>query len=88
MVHEFTRSWYWSDSSPVLVFFVTVLLWIAFLAPSIIAGWRNHRSKGGIIALNILLGWTGLGWVGAFVWSLAYSGHDRINTIVSHENPA
>ncbi|HWR00312.1 MAG TPA: superinfection immunity protein [Chlorobaculum sp.] len=87
MVQEWTRSWYWSDSSPALAFFLTVVFWGAYFIPSVIACWRNHRSKGGIIALNILLGWTGLGWIGAFVWSLAYPGHDRINSTIPHENP-
>lgn len=47
-----------------------VLIAIYFV-PTIIAVSRKHSSKGGIIALNILLGWTFLGWVISFVWSLA-----------------
>jgi hypothetical protein len=67
---------------------MTVIFWGSFFIPSVIAYWRNHRSKGGIIALNILLGWTGLGWIIAFIWSLAYPGHDRVRTTHLHENPA
>jgi hypothetical protein len=59
---------------PALV--VTVLFWVTYFIPAVIAYWRKHRSRGGIMALNILLGWTGLGWIGAFVWSLSYTGHD------------
>jgi hypothetical protein len=39
-----------------------------YFLPSMI-GW-NKRSSGAIIALNILLGWTFIGWVVALVWSL------------------
>jgi hypothetical protein len=31
---------------------------------------RNHHNKGAIFALNLLLGWTLIGWVGALVWAL------------------
>ncbi|NTW51699.1 MAG: superinfection immunity protein [Chlorobiaceae bacterium] len=88
MMHEWSRSWYWSDSSPALAFFLTLAFWGVYFIPSVIAFWRNHRSKAAILALNILLGWTGLGWIGAFVWSLAYTGPDRINKAFAHENPA
>jgi hypothetical protein len=33
----------------------------------------RHRDTAAICALNILLGWTALGWISAFVWSLTYS---------------
>src|SRR5271156_925577 len=39
-----------------------------YLLPSIIG--RNKRNSGALIALNILLGWTFIGWVVALVWSL------------------
>jgi len=52
--------------------FVFVLLCVfgfgLYFLPSFIA-W-NKRSSGAIIALNILLGWTFIGWVVALVWSL------------------
>jgi len=50
-----------------------VLLWLAivivYFIPSMIASGR--RNNGGIIALNILLGWTLLGWVGSLIWALS-----------------
>jgi hypothetical protein len=45
-----------------------VLGFALYFLPSFI-GW-NKRSSGAIIALNILLGWTFVGWVVALVWSL------------------
>ncbi len=58
-------------------FFVPAgVLVIAFLAvsvyflPGAIAKNRHHHNAGAIWALNILLGWTMLGWIGALVWAL------------------
>lgn len=50
------------------------LLWligiVAYFIPTIVAGLRHHRQALPIFALNLLLGWTFLGWVAALVWSL------------------
>lgn len=43
---------------------------IAYFIPTIIAFFRKTESKWGITALNLFLGWTGLGWIGALIWSL------------------
>lgn len=40
-----------------------------YLLPAIIAERRRHRNKGAIAVLNVLLGWTFLGWVVALIWS-------------------
>ncbi|SAK81457.1 hypothetical protein AWB75_05113 [Caballeronia catudaia] len=47
-----------------------ILLILFYMWPSVIAQSRNHKSYDAIVALNILLGWTFLGWIGALVWSL------------------
>lgn len=47
-----------------------LMLAIPYLIPTIIALLREHHSKLAIIAVNVLLGWTGLGWIWAFIWSL------------------
>lgn len=49
-----------------------MLIWaavVAYFLPTIIAGMRLHHQGGAIFALNLLLGWTLIGWVAAFVWS-------------------
>ena len=53
-----------------------VLLFIYFI-PTIIAGFRKHRNAGAIFVLNILLGWTFLGWVAALVWSFTSNTVDK-----------
>ena len=42
-----------------------------YFLPTIIAQQRKHRSLGGIFVLNLLLGWSLLGWIGALVWALS-----------------
>lgn len=51
------------------VFFLGLAIFI-YMLPTFIAGVRHQKHTGAICALNILLGWTLLGWVGALVWSL------------------
>ncbi|WP_342594520.1 superinfection immunity protein [Salinicola lusitanus] len=53
-----------------------------YLLPTIIAAARHKRNVVAIGALNILLGWTLIGWVVALVWSLM---HDKVDP---HQQPA
>lgn len=47
---------------------VTIFVVLYFL-PSFIALVREHKNRLAIFLLNLLLGWTVLGWVGSLVWS-------------------
>jgi hypothetical protein len=40
-----------------------------YFLPSLIAYLRGHRSVPAIFALNLLVGWTGVGWIGVLIWS-------------------
>jgi hypothetical protein len=42
-----------------------------YALPSILAWHRRHPGRIAITALNLLLGWTLLGWVGALGWALS-----------------
>jgi Superinfection immunity protein len=48
-----------------------------YLLPTIIAAARRSTSLVGIILVNILLGWTFIGWIVALVWSLAGQAQRR-----------
>ncbi|MCG6540167.1 superinfection immunity protein [Pseudomonas sp. KSR10] len=51
--------------------FVLLALAVAlYFVPTIVASMRNHANAVAITALNLLLGWTLIGWVAALVWSL------------------
>jgi hypothetical protein len=45
---------------PVLVYFL----------PALIAWRRRHPNTGTIVLLNLLLGWTMLGWIALLMWSV------------------
>ena len=46
-----------------------VMVLLAYFVPSVIAGARHHHQTGAILVLNLLLGWTLLGWIAALVWA-------------------
>jgi hypothetical protein len=56
-------------------FIILLLIALLYLLPTIIAYGRSHINWIPICALNILAGWTFLGWIGAFVWSLTASAN-------------
>lgn len=63
----------------IIVLTITILI---YLIPTFISYRRNHQNKVSILVLNILLGWTVVGWVISLVWSLmkvnnsSYTGGD------------
>ena len=49
---------------------VIALIFALFFMPTFIAFLRQRKNKLAIFILNLLLGWTVLGWVATLVWSL------------------
>ena len=43
---------------------------VFYFLPSIVAFARSKRDAASILILNLLLGWTAIGWVIALVWSI------------------
>jgi hypothetical protein len=41
-----------------------------YLLPTAVAIWQNHPQTMPIFLVNLLLGWTVVGWIIALVWSL------------------
>ena len=50
------------------------LILLLYFLPLVIANGRQHRSAGGIGTLNLLLGWTVIGWIIALIWECSYAG--------------
>ena len=50
---------------------IVILIFAAYFLPALIAFLRQHRNMLAIFLLNLLLGWTALGWVGSLIWSVA-----------------
>ena len=53
----------------VIVGSLLIILIVIYVLPLAIAYARGHESRAKIVALNLLLGWTVLGWIGALVWA-------------------
>lgn len=48
---------------------LSVLLVILYFVPTFVAKCRRHNDGRAIFWLNILLGWTILGWIASLVWA-------------------
>ena len=54
--------------------FVLLALLILYLVPYTVAASREHPRVNWILWTNLLLGWTGLGWLVALAWSRSEPG--------------
>jgi hypothetical protein len=57
--------------------FLLAAIVFVYLLPWFTAAWRNHNNIGAIALVNLLLGWTFLGWVVALVWSATDNVKER-----------
>ena len=58
------------DTLGLLFFPIFGFSFVFYFLPSIVAFARSKRDAASIFVLNLLLGWTAIGWVIALVWSL------------------
>ncbi len=42
-----------------------------YFVPTVVASLRNHRNVLAIAIVNLLFGWSCIGWVVALIWALA-----------------
>jgi hypothetical protein len=54
----------------ILELLLIVLIFAIYFLPTLIAFLRQHKNSLAIFLLNLLLGWTVLGWVVSLVWSV------------------
>ena len=47
----------------------TLLFLLVYFLPAIVGFYRKHYRAWAIFALNLLLGWTVVGWIVAMVWA-------------------
>jgi RsiW-degrading membrane proteinase PrsW (M82 family) len=63
------------------MFFALIAIMISilvYLLPAFIASQRGHPQTNAIFMLNLFLGWTLLGWVGALVWAATAIKRDQL----------
>ena len=61
-------------------FLMLIVFFTIYLFPSVMAGMRAHRNGASILLLNVFLGWTLLGWVGALIWAATDNTEKKVDT--------
>lgn len=61
----------------VVFLFIIGLGIFVYLFPAFVALQRKHVNTTAICVLNILVGWSFIGWVAALVWALVKSGDKK-----------
>jgi hypothetical protein len=67
-----------------LLMFVVLL----YFLPWMIAAGRHHQQRSAILVLNLLLGWTALGWIIAMIWSASAIPAAAHGTAANEGHPA
>ena len=57
------------NQAPLIILAVVAV--VVYMLPAIIALLRGHHKVGSIFVVNLLLGWTIIGWVAALAWSMS-----------------
>lgn len=60
---------------------VLIIAIVLYLLPGIIGSSREHKNSTAIWVLNIVLGWSFLGWVAALVWAFTNPGSNQATTM-------
>jgi hypothetical protein len=70
--------WHW-----IVILFLIGL----YFLPTLIAFSRDHHQKIAILLTNLFLGWSGLGWIAALIWSATATRGPVTQTIVYANAP-
>lgn len=70
------------NEEPLVGLLGAAMLAVWYLAPAIIAGLRGHPSTAAIGVLTLLLGWTGIGWIVALVWSFTGIAPQSVHHVI------
>lgn len=60
-----------------------LLMLVIYFLPTILAINRGIEPKGGVFVVNLFLGWTFLGWVGALAWAVSAKSYSVKNKVFS-----
>ena len=56
---------------PVQVVLIFALAVVTYIFPALMAFRRGHPGRNGVLILNILIGWTVIGWIVALIWAFS-----------------
>lgn len=63
--------------SVIFIIILIILGIVAYFLPAIIADQRKHKQRMSICVLNLLLGWTVIGWVISIVWAVSANVEEK-----------
>jgi hypothetical protein len=63
------------STATILMLMAIVLI---YMLPTLIAFGREHPRRQDIAVVNIILGWTLIGWIGAFLWATLVETPDEL----------
>ena len=66
---------------------IIILAGFFYLLPSLVALNNKKSNSGAIFALNLLLGWSFIGWVVAFIWAITKDRQPDIVQIFEKNHP-
>ncbi|RAX54472.1 hypothetical protein CCY99_03740 [Helicobacter sp. 16-1353] len=67
MFYDVVRS---ISAIPYVEFMIIVIAGLIYIIPSLIATIKGHSKQNYIIGLNLIAGWSIIGWIVALVWSM------------------
>ncbi len=63
----------------IVVTIMALMAMAIYAVPTIVAVLRGHRNVAAIVVINLFLGWTLVGWVGALVWAVIVTAPEATN---------
>jgi hypothetical protein len=61
---------------------LSLIIFPLYFLPTIIAKARKNSNTTGIFVLNLFLGWTFLGWIGAMIWAFSSGSSKQAPTVI------
>ena len=58
----------WTELADIIGLLLWVMVFGIYLLPTLVAWLQQHDQFYAIAGVNLLLGWTMVGWIGALVW--------------------
>jgi uncharacterized membrane protein len=65
----------YGSTATILMLMAIVLI---YMLPTFIAFGREHPRRQDVAVINILFGWTLIGWIGAFLWAALAETPDEL----------
>jgi hypothetical protein len=77
----------WEIVNLVLILPGIILYLIIYFLPSIISYWQSKSAIKKIFIVNLLLGWTVIGWIVSFVWAISENQSQECQNTVETNEP-